>query len=248
MADLTTQIRQALQAQSFPIPSPSWLQSLIGARLPPPALQSLVATAKARILAADLTSPNFLDASSTASFPPDVANAEIKETKLTRDIVVQVLDVENLSRSRWEQVEDLEAIERGEQRAGRRIVRLPTAAERQEEDGDGPASTSNQGSSAAAQSERPAGNGTHRLLLQDCNGVRIYALELKRIPRIGVGSTQMGEKMLLRAGSVIARGMVLLEPATCSILGGKVDAWQAAWLSGRLQRLRDAVGAEDRPR
>ena len=249
-SDLTAQIRLSLQSQSLPVPSASWVQALIAARSPPPALPSLLATAKARLLAADLTTPNLLDVS-TAALPADIANAEVKETKLPRDTVVQVLDVENLSRSRWEQVEDLEAVERGEQRAGRRIVRLPTAAEEDEDEGGGSSVSSapaaQQGSAAGAQA-KPAGNATHRLVLQDCKGTRLYALELKRVARIGVGTTMIGEKILLSAGAVVARGTLLLEPTNCAVLGGKVEAWHAAWVTGRLKRLREAVGAEDRPK
>ena len=253
MGDLTTQIRSSLQAQSLPLPSQTWLAPLITARTPPPPLQSLLATAKARLLAADLTSPCLLDVS-TPALPPDLSNVNIKEIKLPRDVVVQVLDVENLSRSRWEQVEELEAIERGEQTRGRQIVRLPVRSEGDEGDTDLGAEEATQAPTgavpglAAGASNVPVKpkNATHRLTLQDWRGQRVYGIELKPVDRVAVGITNIGEKVLLRAGSVVARGSILLQPATCLILGGKVEAWQRAWVEGRMARLKESVGA-DRP-
>lgn len=64
--------------------------------------------------------------------------------------------------------------------------------------------------------------------------------------RMGVGRTAMGEKILLKAGTVVARGTVLLTPDTCVLLGGRVEAWQKVWMDGRLSRLKEAVGG-DRP-
>ncbi|KAF6806864.1 RecQ mediated genome instability protein Rmi1 [Colletotrichum musicola] len=232
--DLTAQIRAALQSQSFPTPSSAWTATLTSC-VPTPPLPSLVATAKARLLASDLTTPGLLDASATASFPP--TSGETLEARLDRDVHCQVLDVENLSLSRWEQVEELEAVARGEQTTGRRVVRL--AAEEAEydkvDDGDAPRPQRQQ-----LQQKR---NATHRLVLQDFKGNKLYAVELRRIEKIGVGSTNIGEKVLLKGGTVIARGTVLLEPERCVVLGGKVEAWQKAWVEGRMARLQEAVGA-----
>ncbi|EGR48912.1 uncharacterized protein TRIREDRAFT_32543, partial [Trichoderma reesei QM6a] len=205
-------------------------------------IQSLVATAKARLLASDLTSTSLVDSSSIATFPPDIDSANVAETKLTQNIHVQVLDVENLSASRWEQVEELEAIERGERTRGRQVIRVTAEEEEDESNEADGSSTTTQASSSTT---RGGGSGTssgganavHRLVLQDRRGKRVYAVELKRINGIAVGKTLIGEKMMLRAGAVVARGTVLLAPETCVLLGGKVDAWHEAWAEGRLARL-----------
>lgn len=249
MTDLAAQIRTQLQSQSLPLPSQIWIQGLVSARKPPPPLQSLLATAKARLLAADLTTTGLLD-SSTASLPANIGNAEVAETKLPRDVVVQVLDVENLTRSRWEQVEELEAIERGEQTRGRQIIRLPTGNEDEDEDGPVTAAEPQEQASRATARTAPLSKGpknaTHRLVLQDWKGQQVYGLELKPVEKIGVGTTSIGEKILLRAGTVVARGTVLLQPTTTAVLGGKVEVWQKAWVEGRLARLKEAIGS-DRP-
>lgn len=200
-------------------------------------------TAKTRLLASDLTTPGLLDPDSipNISLPIGVTNSAVKETRLGRPVYVQVADIEDLARSRWEQVEELEAIERGEQTRGREVVRLPANGadvdDAQNGSADGPGRVREQPGPAGAASNK----ATHRLILQDCKGQKIYGLELKRLSRIATGTLNLGEKILLKRGAVVARGVVLLEPETCHILGGKVDAWQRAWVSTRLTRLRETV-------
>lgn len=246
--DITSQLRASLIAQSLPPPSNSFLTGLVSSRTPPPPTASLLATAKARILACDLSNgASVLDASLPA-LPADIDNVRAEDSRLLRDTHLQVVDIENLSLSRWEQIEELEAIERGERTRGREVIRVTA------EDGDGDGTTPSQqggraGSTGAASSTAGIGagrNATHRLVLQDCKGHRVYAVELKRIDQIGVGKTNMGEKVLLKAGTAVARGTVLLTPDRCIVLGGKIDSWQDAWAKGRLERLKQSVGG-DRP-
>ncbi|KAK8150257.1 hypothetical protein G3M48_003323 [Beauveria asiatica] len=264
--DLVSQLRTSLAAQSLPPASTSFLTTLISARTPPPPTASLLATAKARLLACDLTEGNgattttttttttsILDADAVAAFPVDVGSARVEKRTLPRDVHVQVLDVENLSLSRWEQVEELEAVERGERRQGREVIRVTADEEGQggeEEHGSSSSSSraaGTQGSGpSGAQQATAARNAVHRLVLQDCKGQTVYAVEMKRMDSIGIGKTGIGEKMLLRAGSVVARGSVLLTPDKTVFLGGKVESWHDAWATGRLARLKAAVGA-DRP-
>lgn len=249
--DLLAQIRSGLQSQGLPSPSTAWIQTALPSRHPLPPLPALIATVRTRFLAADLTNPTLFD-SPPPAFPPNACNPEVKEVKLTWDIPVQVLDIENLSKSKWEQVEELEAIARGEQTRGREIIRLPIGDEEDElatqtggSERPGPQS---RGGAPASATIPAAGSRsfTHRLVLQDCKGQRLYGLELKRIDKIGVTTLSIGEKMLLKRGAVLARGMVLLDPTTCTVLGGRVEAWQKDWLAGRLARLRAAVEADSR--
>ncbi|KAK4192217.1 hypothetical protein QBC35DRAFT_243691 [Podospora australis] len=249
--DLPTQLQTSLRTQSLPLPSLSFLTALSTARNPPPPLASLLATARSRILASDLTSPGLLDPSyvTSHSFPsqPEISSPNIPERKLASDTIVQILDIENLSKSRWEQVEELEAIARGEEKRGREIVRLPTAAgeDNDNENENGVGTGTQFPTQASAQHREREGNkdrnSTHKLLLQDCQGQTVYGIELKRVDRIGITTTFIGEKMLLKTGTVVARGTVMLEPATCFVLGGKVEAWNKAWLEGRLARLREVA-------
>ncbi|KAI0099764.1 RecQ mediated genome instability protein Rmi1 [Nemania sp. FL0031] len=258
--DLPTQIRSALQSQGLPSPSVAWIRTAMPNRNPLPPLPALVATVKTRFLAADLTNPALFDSPSPA-FPPNSTNPEIKEVRLTWDIPVQVLDIENLSKSKWDQVEEIEAIARGEQTRGREIIRLPTGDEEDEfglesqptraavNGAERPGLQGRGGSTAsvaaaAAAAGAASKTSTHRLVLQDCKGQKLYGLELKRIDKIGIGTLNIGEKILLKRGAILARGTLLLDPGTCTILGGKIEAWQKDWVESRLARLRAAVGAD----
>ncbi|KAH6606173.1 mediated genome instability rmi1 [Trichoderma cornu-damae] len=251
--DLVPQLRRAILAQSLPSPSQSFLTALTTGRSPPPPLPSLLATAKARLLASDLTDAGGGGAivdPLVPALPANVDSASVKEAKLAQNVHVQVLDIENLSLSRWEQVEELEAIERGERTRGRQVIRVTAS-----EDGDAEALSASTGQTqqasragaAAAAASSGGANSVHRLVLQDKQGKRVFAVELKRINGIGIGKTHIGEKMLLRTGTVVARGTVLLTPETCTLLGGKIDAWHEVWKQGRLARLKESAGA-DRPR
>lgn len=177
-------------------------------------------------------------------FPPNIDSATVQESTISQNTHVQVLDIENLSLSRWEQVEELEAIERGERTRGRQVIRVTD-----EENGEADGSSSSAGQTQASRAGAAAlggANAVHRLVLQDGRGKKVFAVELKRISGIGIGKTHIGEKILLRAGAVVARGTVLLTPENCTLLGGKIEAWHEAWMEGRLARLRESVGA-DRP-
>ncbi|KXJ90127.1 hypothetical protein Micbo1qcDRAFT_196316 [Microdochium bolleyi] len=218
------QIRSGLQAQGLPPPSTQWIQGVMPQRRPLPPMPALVATVKARLLAADLTNPSIFE-QTVLGFPQNLGNPEIRELKLPCDVLVQVLDIDNLSKSKWEQIEELEAIARGEQTRGREVIRLPTASAEDDED---------PGTQSSTAAPTPAG--------RDCKGQKVFGLEHKRIEKINIGTLNIGEKILLRQGSTVARGNVLLEPSTCVIQGGRVEAWQKGWSEGRLARLREAVG------
>ena len=262
---IAQQLHTSLSQTQTPLPTLTWLQTLASSRNPPPSLSSLLATARMRLLNSDLTTPNLLDARWKAqhSLPANLAQGYIdkREGRLGREVVVQVVDIEDVSRPRWEQVEELEAEARGEYTKGREVVRLPLTPPGTEEDdvdtgvaeddefeSQGPPSrgaVATNGTTGTAQqkSQKSDKNSTHKLVLQDCSGQKVYALELKRVPQLGVGRTPIGEKILLKATTLVARGVVLLEPANVVILGGKVDAWHRAWCETRVRRLREAVGA-----
>lgn len=270
--DLSTQLLNALRSQNLPTPSQKWLAPLLTTHhppRPPPPLNSLVVTARARLLAADLTTPGLLDAAYVAArcFPPAVLSNQVREARLGRDVVVQVLDIENLSRSRWDQVEELEAIDRGEETRGREVVRIRDVEDEAAEEQDGEAAagagaTQAQGDTpgdgdAGARSTRQrqrererelaSKKATHKLVLQDVKGQKVSAIELRRVERIGVGQTNIGEKLLLKSASVFARGILLLDPDRIAVLGGRVESWHKAWTEGRLARLRAATGVDSRP-
>lgn len=153
-------------------------------------------------------------------------DANIKERRLSGSIAVQVLAIEDMSKSRWEQIEAIEALERGEGTKGREIIRVAAA-----EDDD----------SAGAAVQKSG--GPHKLLLQDAAGKRVYGIELKGLEGVGLGMS-IGCKVVLK-NTLVARGVVLLEPATVTVLGGKIEELHKAWKEGRKAELKAAIEANE---
>jgi len=220
MAVTPSQLSTALTTSGLPTPSPHFLTTILSSQRTQPPLPALVATAKHRLLSSDISVSPCVLAASTASFPPNIASPHEREWKISGPIPVQVVGVEDLSRSRWEQLEAIEAKERGEMTKGREIIRVVGA----EEGGDA-------GRPATALQVVGWSGGPHRLVLQDVKGQTVYGLELKTVYGVGMGMS-IGTKMML-SGVTVARGVVLLEPETVVVLGGKIDALHKEWLENR---------------
>lgn len=151
---------------------------------------------------------------------------------------MQVIGIEDLSRSKWEQVEALEMERKGELTKGREVIRVVPDSE------DG-ASAAAMGGSVSTQHTQAMGrsNGPFKLLMEDVKGQRVYGFELKKVEKVGYPPVMsIGCKVILKNGGKVARGMVLLEPATVVVLGGKIEALDKSWREGREKALRDAVG------
>lgn len=156
---------------------------------------------------------------------------------------MQVLDVVDVGRSRWEQIEALESVRKGEGLRGREIVRVVP--------GEANAEASSAGTqvpnSGASGSGNAASKGPFKLLLQDWKGTTIYAFELKKVDKIAMPPAMgIGCKVLLKKGCKVARGMVLLEPERVLVFGGRIEGLDKAWREGREARLREEV-QEQRP-
>ncbi|EXJ94677.1 hypothetical protein A1O1_03074 [Capronia coronata CBS 617.96] len=112
--------------------------------------------------------------------------------------------------------------------------------------------------------------GPHKLLLQDARGTKVLAFELVRVPGIGLSISAsaarpsatsngarantiptedpgmfIGCKILLKPGTVVRRGMAMLTPENCVLLGGKLEAWDRKWKEERKQRLIAMLGEEN---
>ncbi len=59
-------------------------------------------------------------------------------------------------------------------------------------------------------------------------------------PTMGIGA-----KMLLRKGCKVSRGVVMLEPGSVMVFGGRIEVLDKSWREGREERLRKEV--ERRP-
>ena len=138
--------------------------------------------------------------------------------------MVQVLEVEDMSKSRWEQIEAIEALERGEGVSGREIIRVvPTEA--------------------GAEPGISRSGGPHKVLLQDTKGAQVYGAELRAVEGISLGMS-IGTKLVLK-NVAVCRGVVMLEPGTVSVLGGKIEVLHQDWREHRKERLRAAIEATE---
>lgn len=200
-------------------PTPAWLQSFISTvRLATP-LPALQKTALFRILSTDIQTS--LKKAGGPGLPANVTDANLQQQILRGPFTVQVLDIEDIGRSRWSQVEAIEAQERGETTKGREIVRVVP-----DENADPDQTGINESSS----------RGPHKLVLQDANGKTVYGLEITPVNGIGL-QLPIGAKLVLR-DITLARGVLLLEPHCVDVLGGKVEVWEKKWKEERKARLQ----------
>ena len=224
MSDPAAQISAQVTATKSLTPNSTWLSTFLTTQRPTTPLPVLTQTASFRLLASDITK-SLANASSTC-FPQDVHSANLRERRLGGPIAVQVLAVEDMSKSRWEQIEAIEALERGEGTKGREIIRVAAT------EGDDTAGATIQRS-----------GGPHKLLLQDASGIRVYGIELRELEGVGLGMS-IGCKMVLK-NALVARGVVLLEPVTTTVLGGKIEGLHKAWKEGRKAELKAAIEANE---
>lgn len=225
---MTADISGALAAKHIP-PTVQWMTSFaqsIRPNTPVPALQK---TAEFRLLGTDITTS--LESSTQTTFPAGVTNPNVKELRIPGPIPVQVLDVEDIGRSRWSQVEAIEMEDRGETRKGHEVIRV--VADEEDSSDPNPPTTA----------DTPS--GPHKLLLQDAKGMKVYAFELESVNGVSV-SMAIGSKLVLK-DFLVARGVVMMTARGTAVLGGKVDAWDKTWRDGRKKVLKEKVGWSDNP-
>jgi len=184
------------------------------------------------------------------------------------DIPVQVLDIQDISTSKWSQMEAIERVERGEEIRGREVIRSVPGinneddAQGAEQGHDSSSRTSAIASSNAAGSSRKGSTGPHKLLLQDSAGTKAWAFEMSRIERITVVNSnppvagaaptqvpiegmQIGCKFVLKKGTKVRRGLIMMTAASTTVMGGKVEVWDKKWREGRKARLKQELDREN---
>lgn len=230
---LSLAIQTHLASQHIP-PTQQWLQNFISTiRLNTP-LVANQKTAEYRLLQTNICSS--IQSTPHSTFPAAIASPQIQELRLPGPVPVQVLDIEDIGRSRWSQVEAIEMEERGETKRGHEVIRVVAETDEQQQDGD--AGTSNQTSGRNATQAGP-----HKLLLQDCKGNKVYAFEMESVKGVGIDMA-IGSKMVIR-DLVVARGVVMLTSAGTEVLGGRVEAWDKKWREDRKKVLEEKAGWEE---
>ena len=232
-------ITDHLSSKSLPV-SHAWLTDFLSTqRVSTTPLSSLTRTALFRILSSDFTK-SLSSQNPTNLLPTDISDPTVKERRLAGPVPLQILDIEDIGTSLWSQVEAQERIERGEQQRGREVIRTVTRDPGGGDLGEGTANPAASGSNATPTARSTASGissyGPHRLVLEDAKGTKVVGMELKRIEGIGVEKLSIGAKLVLK-NAIVARGMVLLETANTTILGGKIDAMEKEWREKRKARL-----------
>lgn len=265
-ATLHAQLNASLLSRHNLSVSPAWLAEFLSSssRGPNTPLLALTSTAQFRVLASDIRN-SLSPASPENLLPEGVADVNVKERHLKGVVVVQVLDVIDIGSSMWSQVEAIERVERGEEVRGREVVRSVASGGEDGSgnavtNGGGPAVAANN------YNNKKLSSGPHKLLIQDSKGTQVLAFELVKVPKIalsipasafappatglvGTGNPAqqslqiddpgmfIGCKLLLKPGTVVRRGIVMLSPESCVVLGGKVEAWDRKWKAERKDRL-----------
>lgn len=230
---------------------PAWIDDFLSTvRNPPPPLPALASTAHFRLINGDLRQSlgqfaTTRQGQESTVFPHDITDVNRKQTKLCYNIPVQILDVLDVGSSKWSQIEAIERVERGEEVRGREVIRSVPILD--DENGSANAPAGN----LARQSGPKKSAGPHKLLLQDAAGTKVWGFELGSVPRVFLttttedGGLQIGTKVMLKAGTMVRRGMVMLEPETVTVMGGKIEEWDKRWRANRKQRLANDLRTEN---
>lgn len=228
MANNIQAISDALVQTGYPTPNTQWLQSLIAARVVPP-LPALVATAKVKLSKLDLLTPGLFDPSSPSqcSLPPNISDTETKERIIKGPLILQILEVYDIGKSKWEQIEAIEAMERGERTKGREIIR------------DIPNPDDDNSDAFASPVQNQKSSGPHKLLMQDWKGQLMFGLDVGSVPKMGI-TMAIGCKVVVR-NLVVARGIAMLDGNNTTVLGGEIKELNEKWVKERKKMLQDAM-------
>jgi RecQ-mediated genome instability protein 1 len=259
-ATLLTQLSTELFTRYSLSPSQAWLNTFLAStRQPPPPFQALLSTAHFRLLNSDFTTSLIVFPIPQTSnlLPANLGDVNVKETRLRSNVPVQVLDIIDVGMSQWSQVEAIERVERGEEVRGREVIRnVPGVTDDDDEGGNGTGAgnarrtADGQINAANGQASTKRSQGPHKLILQDADKQNMVAFELEPIPKVWVGEDgiSIGCKMILKSGTLVRRGMIMLQPDSVTVLGGKIDSWDKRWREDRKKRLTADVERETQER
>lgn len=264
---LASQLKSELFSRYSLVPSEQWLSDFLSSsRNPSHPLPSLTSTAHFRLLSTDFTTA--LSRQQGQIFPSTISDVHTKELVLQTDIPVQVLDIQDMSTSKWAQIEAIERVERGEEIRGREVIRNVPGVNDDDgsnggEHGRGSSSRPSAASSSNVSSDsRKGSTGPHKLLFQDAAGSKAWAFEMLRIERITIVNSnppmlgaaaaqnpvegmQIGCKFVLKKGTKVRRGLIMMTPASTTVMGGRVEIWDKKWRDGRKARLKQDLERKD---
>ncbi|CUS07465.1 unnamed protein product [Tuber aestivum] len=211
---------------------PTYLQTLLtslASQRQIPTGPALFGWLKFRILSSDIT--DSLQPYANLCFPVNITDGDVQSTPLPGPVAVQVVGIEDMGTSKFNQIDRIEMGERGEFMKGKEVIRVVP-----EEEGDEGVSGGALGRPRVA----TAKTGPHKLLVEDAGGRGVYGIELHDIQGVHV-DMPMGTKQMVLKNVTVCRGVLLLAPANTLVLGGKVETLNQQYLANRKQVLKAAL-------
>lgn len=166
---------------------------------------------------------------------------------LDRPLLFQVCMIDNVSRSKLTQVDELQVMIDPRRQ---KVDRLSTSRDRQElisevnideDDDNNGVTSSNANNNQTTSAAKETGNlnqHVYKLTLQDKNGNLFYAINLESIP--GLKTCFFGSKLILLPGAVFNRGMFTFTNSTVKLMYGLIQQWN----EGKLQKVSDYLQNE----
>lgn len=177
------------------------------------------------LLGEDITSLGYVDRSSLSA--RDLAVLKVWETDvwlhdknpiqqpftiLPRDALFQILMIENVSRSKLIQIDDIDnRLNPAKQKVDRLQNSKVVINQVNLENDDG------------VDNERNIGKDVFKLTLQDKSGKMFYAINSNNLPWIGV--CMLGSKLIIKSGASFNRGVFIIKDSDCTFLGGINRTW-----------------------
>lgn len=147
---------------------------------------------------------------------PGTAAIDQKFCAVDRDLLFQVLMVENISKSKLGQIDDIKTkLDPKYQKSDRlssgkeKVVINQVNVENEEMSVDDNAQSSKK--------------TVFKLTIQDKNGAIYYAMNTTNLPWLAV--CMLGSKLIISRGTHFTRGVFLLNNSNCTFLGGVNQAW-----------------------
>ncbi|RPA84330.1 hypothetical protein BJ508DRAFT_206240 [Ascobolus immersus RN42] len=192
-------------------PKPDWL-TLTLTTIPPSPKPAQLKTLLFRLLSQPISTT--LQPASNTCFPATIHDPTSigKSQILAGPIACQVIAIEDIGSSKFDQLERLEMKARGEAKRGNQVIQITA-------EGDDVV--------ALKPWEQAARAGPHKLLLEDAVGRRVWAFENGPVDGVGL-EMNLGCKMVLQTVLVL-RGVVMIDSGCARVLGGKVEELNKAW-------------------
>ncbi|EDO15029.1 hypothetical protein Kpol_1007p13 [Vanderwaltozyma polyspora DSM 70294] len=181
---------------------------------------------------------------------------EKKFMKVDRNLLFQILMIENVGYSKSSQVDDLKAkydpknqrmdrVRQSNNNASSRNYQIITQVNVNDDDDENSNNGSNTNFMNTGNNNNKAKNAVYKLSLQSKTGAVFFAINSTPLPWI---SCPFGAKIIIRPGTIFNRGVFMLQESNVTFLGGINKKWNEhkdhkinAYLQAKLERDQNQV-------